>query len=188
MDTDTHENVETKNSGTISRNMLECAIYWTNLRYTLDQRNIGKKIVESLPYFPKNPTGKVILQDVCGYATPGNILAIIGSSGCGKTTLLNILSKRIQGGFVEGQLEVNGVSLVGRSSFKNYKKFIGYVLQHDALLPFLSVRETLIFNALLTLPVQLTLKEKMNRVKEVIDELGLVHCADQYVGNEDRKS
>src|SRR3990167_6615931 len=133
---------------------------------------------------PKKLPGKVILQDICGYATPGNILAIIGSSGSGKTTLLNILSKRIQGGIVEGQLEVNGVSLMDRSSLKNYKKFIGYVLQHDAILPFLSVRETLIFNALLTLSVQLTVKEKMERVKEVIDELGLVHCADQYIGNE----
>ena len=173
-----------KKPGSNSRNTLECAIYWHNLRYTLDQRNIVKKVVESIPCMPKKLPGKVILQDICGYATPGNILAIIGSSGSGKTTLLNILSKRIQGGIVEGQLEVNGVSLMDRSSLKNYKKFIGYVLQHDAILPFLSVRETLIFNALLTLSVQLTVKEKMERVKEVIDELGLVHCADQYVGNE----
>src|SRR3990167_851576 len=82
---------------------LECTIYFNNLQYTLDQRRIFTKAIEAIPFVPKRSPGKKILNGVSGYATPGKILAIIGSSGCGKTTLLNILSKRIRGGVIEGQ-------------------------------------------------------------------------------------
>ena len=37
---------------------------------------------------------KTILEDVSGFAKPGELVAIMGASGGGKTSLLNILASR----------------------------------------------------------------------------------------------
>ena len=41
---------------------------------------------------------KRIVNNACGYAIPGETLFIMGASGAGKTSLLNILSDRIRHG------------------------------------------------------------------------------------------
>ena len=38
---------------------------------------------------------KQILHNLTGYAKPGQMLSIMGASGCGKTSLLNVLGQRI---------------------------------------------------------------------------------------------
>ena len=54
---------------------------------------------------------KQILSNVTGYARPKEMLAIMGSSGCGKTSLLNILGQRLDlspGCLVEENVRCNG--------------------------------------------------------------------------------
>ena len=51
-----------------------------------------------------------IVKDACGYALPGETLFIMGASGAGKTSLLNILSDRIAskaGGKIKGKILIN---------------------------------------------------------------------------------
>ena len=43
----------------------------------------------------KKKTGVQILENVSGEAMPGRVLAIVGPSGAGKTSLLNALAKRV---------------------------------------------------------------------------------------------
>lgn len=49
-----------------------------------------------------------LLDDVSGYVAPGKLTALIGESGAGTTTLLNVLAQRQSTGVVTGDRFVNG--------------------------------------------------------------------------------
>lgn len=57
-------------------------------------------------------------------------------------------------------------------------------MQNDCFMGILTVRETLIFYAQLRLPSSYTYKQKIQRVDEVIDVLGLWHIADSKIGTQ----
>ncbi|XP_056617492.1 ATP-binding cassette sub-family G member 8 [Triplophysa dalaica] len=111
----------------------------------------------------------------------GKMLAVIGSSGCGKTSLLDIITCRDEGGSMKsGEILINGKPCT-RSLVK---KSIAHVRQDDRLLPHLTVRETLAFVAKLRLPAHFSQKQRDQRVDDVIAELRLRQCAHTRVGNE----
>lgn len=126
----------------------------------------------------REPEVKAILRGVNAYMPNGSLTAIIGSSGSGKTSILNALSKRIAGGRLKtkGDITYNGSSQL--SSIRS-----AYVMQQDVLLPTLTVRETLRYAAELRLPPPTTKDERENVVENVILELGLKECADTRIGN-----
>ncbi|KAJ0976924.1 hypothetical protein J5N97_012398 [Dioscorea zingiberensis] len=120
---------------------------------------------------------RTILEGVTGMVSAGEMLAILGPSGSGKSTLLNILAGRLQG-------RHSGVVLAnGRRLTKAAIRRIGFVPQDDVLYPHLTVRETLVFSALLRLPRTMTRAEKVAAAERVIGELGLEKCADSIVGS-----
>ena len=82
-------------------------------------------------------------------------------------------------GRVSGRISVNGQPLTA-----SFKRQIGFVDQHDVLMPTLTVVETIMFSALLRVPKTLTMAEKTQRVLSVLHELQLAHIADSRVGNE----
>ncbi|KAJ8541688.1 hypothetical protein K7X08_002504 [Anisodus acutangulus] len=61
---------------------------------------------------------------------------------------------------------------------------IGFVLQDDVVFPNLTVKETLIYAALLRLPNTLSKEQKKERAIRVINELGLERCQDTIIGGE----
>jgi ABC-type multidrug transport system ATPase subunit/ABC-type multidrug transport system permease subunit len=101
------------------------------------------------------------------------ILAILGSSGSGKTSLLNVLAGRIRDSKLDinGQLIFNGVT--ERGAIES-----AYVMQQDVLIPTLTVRETLRHSADLRLRGDVSKEERHNIVEEVILELSLKEAAD----------
>ncbi|XP_076831244.1 ATP-binding cassette sub-family G member 8 [Brachyhypopomus gauderio] len=110
----------------------------------------------------------------------GQMLAVIGSSGCGKTSLLDIITCRDEGGTRKsGEILLNGRTCT-RSLVK---KSIAHVRQDDRLLPHLTVRETLAFVAKLRLPTHFSQAQRDQRVDDVIAELRLRQCANTRVGN-----
>ncbi|KAF1375541.1 hypothetical protein PFLUV_G00221270 [Perca fluviatilis] len=110
----------------------------------------------------------------------GQMLAVIGSSGCGKTSLLDIITCRDEGGtMTSGQVLINGKP----NTPQLVKKSIAHVRQDDRLLPHLTVRETLVFVAKLRLPTHFTQAQRDQRVDDVIAELRLRQCAHTRVGN-----
>lgn len=111
----------------------------------------------------------------------GQMLAVIGSSGCGKTSLLDIITCRDEGGTISsGQILINGKP----NTPKVVRKTIAHVRQDDRLLPHLTVRETLVFVAKLRLPTHFTKAQRDKRVDDVIAELRLRQCAHTRVGND----
>ncbi|XP_061083568.1 ATP-binding cassette sub-family G member 8 [Conger conger] len=111
----------------------------------------------------------------------GQMLAIIGSSGCGKTSLLDIVTCRDEGVSTRlGEVLINGQP----STPQLVRKSIAHVRQDDRLLPHLTVRETLAFVAKLRLPTHFSQAQRDQRVDDVIAELRLRQCAHTRVGND----
>ena len=126
------------------------------------------------------PQGLQILQHVDVTFCPGQLTCVMGASGCGKSSLLNVLAARIRPGEgdVSGLVLFNGTQLAP----SQVRCACGYVTQHDALLPLLTVRETLLFAAKLRLPPHMSSAAKARRVHVVLAELGLRDCAATPVG------
>lgn len=123
------------------------------------------------------PEERTILNGISGIVSPGEILAILGPSGSGKSTLLSVLAGRLQGKH-SGAVLANGHRLT-----KTVLRRTGFVTQDDVLYPHLTVRETLVFCAMLRLPRTVTAAEKVAAAEAVMAELGLGKCADTAVGN-----
>ncbi|XP_062192355.1 ABC transporter G family member STR-like [Phragmites australis] len=121
-----------------------------------------------------------LLNDISGQALRGQVTAILGPSGAGKSTFLDALAGRIAKGSLEGSVSVDG-----RPVTTSYMKQISsYVMQDDQLFPMLTVLETLRFAAEVRLSPSLSRAEKLNRVWELIEQLGLQTTAHTYIGDE----
>ncbi|KAK7507421.1 hypothetical protein BaRGS_00001356 [Batillaria attramentaria] len=120
-----------------------------------------------------------IIKDVSGVVKSGTLVAILGASGAGKSTLMNVLTNRnLKDYVVEGEVKVNGIA-VG----DGIRNISAYVQQDDLFIGTLTVKETLTFRALLRMDRSIDKKARLERVEEVILELGLSKCADTQIGS-----
>ncbi|KAL5617246.1 hypothetical protein FOBRF1_005994 [Fusarium oxysporum] len=127
--------------------------------------------------------GKQILTGIRGICKPGEVTAIMGASGAGKTTFLDILARKNKRGHVHGNFYVNGEKV----NDNDYKNVVGFVDQEDTMLPTLTVHETILNSALLRLPRDMGRAAKEQRVVEVEKELGIHHIRDSLIGSEEGK-
>lgn len=124
---------------------------------------------------------KQILSGITGAVHPGELLAIMGASGAGKTTFLDILARKNKIGVTSGNFYLNGEQ-VRDDEFRNV---IGFVDQEDAMLPTLTVHETILDSALLRLPKEMSYASKEQRVDDVERQLGIHHIRHQKIGSEE---
>ncbi|KAI0121076.1 ABC transporter-like protein [Xylariales sp. AK1849] len=127
--------------------------------------------------------GKRILNNIQGMAHPGEIMAIMGASGAGKTTFLDILARKNKRGNTGGNFYVNGEKV----DDAEYKNVVGFVDQEDTMLPTLTVHETILTSALLRLPRAMSRASKEQRVWDVEKQLGIYHIRDSLIGSEEGK-
>ncbi|TVY19486.1 ABC transporter G family member protein [Lachnellula arida] len=127
--------------------------------------------------------GKQILSGVQGVAHPGEIMAIMGASGAGKTTFLDILARKNKRGVTHGDFYVNGEKV----DDTEYKNVVGFVDQEDTMLSTLTVHETIMTSALLRLPRDMGRAAKEQRVYEVEKQLGISAIKDSLIGSEEGK-
>jgi len=127
---------------------------------------------------------KNILQNVSGYCKPGEVLAIMGASGAGKSTLLNALTFRNLSGLTvkSGARCANGVTVTPNS----LTSVSAYVQQDDLFIGTLTVREHLNFQAAVRMDRHVPHEERMQRVEEVMRELGLKKCEKTLIGVQGR--
>jgi ABC-type multidrug transport system ATPase subunit len=125
--------------------------------------------------------GKEILSGISGAVHPGELMAIMGASGAGKTTFLDILARKNKKGTAQGNFYLNGERVLD----EDFKAVIGFVDQEDTMLPTLTVHETILDSARLRLPREMSLTAKEQKVEDVERQLGIHHIKDQVIGSEE---
>ncbi|KAG0259354.1 hypothetical protein DFQ27_004096 [Actinomortierella ambigua] len=142
----------------------------------------------------RQTTTKHLLQGVTAVFPAGKLTAILGGSGAGKTSLLNLMLGRSPSNLVRGGGDVwfNGSR---NPSLRKVNSVCGYVRQDDSfLLSHLTVRETLQYAAELSMATGATTTttgegttqsyaDKMANVEAIMELMGLLECADVLVGN-----
>lgn len=120
--------------------------------------------------------GKVALEGIEVVERAGTLLGLLGGSGAGKTTTLNVLSGQIPS--AEASVKINGHDITSEEARSN----IGYIPQDDLLMEELSVYQNLYYNAKL---INGTWSEEEidKRVMKVLSDLGLAEIRDIKVGN-----
>lgn len=88
-----------------------------------------------------------LLKGVSGAFRPGVLTALMGVSGAGKTTLMDVLAGRKTGGYVEGSIMISGF----QKRQDTFARISGYCEQTDIHSPHVTVYESLAFSAWLRL-------------------------------------
>lgn len=116
-----------------------------------------------------NRNDKKVIDNVSFDLEPGQVLVILGASGCGKTTLLNTLSSRMN----FSKSHKNPFRFSGTVQYTQIEPNMAYLLQEDLFMPGLTVREILKFTADLRLH-SLSETEKNELIDYLIEELNIV--------------
>lgn len=110
---------------------------------------------------------KAVLDDVSLTIRDHEFFVLIGSSGCGKTTLLKSINKLLP--LKSGKLSINGIP-VNQIKAREIPKMVGYVVQSGGLFPHLTVEE----NVALTMQIVHFSKEAIqDRVDKMLHMVNL---------------
>ncbi|KIJ41874.1 hypothetical protein M422DRAFT_171852 [Sphaerobolus stellatus SS14] len=132
---------------------------------------------ENLNYHVPVPGGqRRLLHNVFGYVKPGSLTALMGASGAGKTTCLDVLAQRKNIGIVSGAILVDGRPLAA-----DFARGTAYAEQMDVHEGTATVREAMRFSAYLRQPFSVPQVEKDDYVEEIIELLELQDLADAIV-------
>ncbi|KAE9136600.1 ABC transporter G family member 37 [Phytophthora fragariae] len=136
--------------------------------------------IRDLEYFVTLPSGeeKQLLHGITAHFEPGRMVALMGSSGAGKTTLMDVIAGRKTGGRIVGDIIVNGEP----KNPANFSRITAYCEQMDIHSEAASIYEALVFSANLRLPPTFTKEEHLNLVNETLDLLELTPIASSMVG------
>lgn len=88
----------------------------------------------------KSYRNNIILNNFNLKIEEGNLVVLIGSSGCGKTTLLKMINRLIES--TSGEILVNGKN-IKEVDLINLRRSIGYVIQQTGLFPHMTVKENI---------------------------------------------
>lgn len=88
-----------------------------------------------------------LLRDASGAFRPGILTALVGVSGAGKTTLMDVLAGRKTGGYIEGSISISGYP----KNQATFARVSGYCEQSDIHSPNVTVYESLLYSAWLRL-------------------------------------
>jgi ABC-type uncharacterized transport system YnjBCD ATPase subunit len=120
-----------------------------------------------------------LLAGINGFARAGELTALMGSSGAGKTTLMDVIAGRKTSGKITGDILVDGHP----QSFPTFNRLMGYCEQQDVHVGTDTVREAIEFSALLRLPSTVTAEARKRFVDQILDDLELTPIANRLIGD-----
>ena len=154
-------------------------IYYSKIFKQFVLNKITDKVIfegHNLEYHFKNSKNGV--QEYNFKVESGNMVAIMGGSGVGKTTMLNLLHGKIKP--TKGIIYINGHDIHGEGT--DIKGLIGYVPQDDMLIEELTVYQNLYFNARLCFG-NFSEEQLKGSVDKVLNDLDLYEIKDLQVGD-----
>ncbi|KAJ6791594.1 pleiotropic drug resistance protein 3-like [Iris pallida] len=119
-----------------------------------------------------------LVHNITGAFRPGILTALMGVSGAGKTTLMDVFCGRKTGGTIEGEIRIGGYPKVQDT----FARISGYCEQNDVHSPQITVKESVIFSAWLRLPSQIDQETQAEFLKEVLQMVELTKIEDTLVG------
>ena len=114
-----------------------------------------------------------VVKNVSMAIDAGEFVCLVGKSGCGKTTLLSLLSgleKPTKGRVILNGKEMNGASEDALALFR--RENVGFIFQSFNLIPTLSAWENV---ALPLFPIKMTNEERRRRATELLGKMELGH-------------
>ncbi|KAK9946082.1 hypothetical protein M0R45_011563 [Rubus argutus] len=119
-----------------------------------------------------------LLKGVTGAFRPGVLTALMGISGAGKTTLMDVLAGRKTGGYIEGDITISGYP----KKQETFARISGYCEQTDIHSPHVTVYESLVYSAWLRLPPEVDSTTRKMFVEEVMELVELTSIRGALVG------
>ncbi|CAA0839123.1 ABC transporter G family member 40 [Striga hermonthica] len=120
----------------------------------------------------------LLLKSVSGAFRPGVLTALMGVSGAGKTTLMDVLAGRKTGGYIEGTITISGYP----KRQETFARISGYCEQNDIHSPCVTVYEALLFSAWLRLPSEMDAETRKAFVENVMELVELSPLRGGLVG------
>ncbi|XP_050212983.1 pleiotropic drug resistance protein 1-like isoform X2 [Mercurialis annua] len=119
-----------------------------------------------------------LLKGVSGAFRPGVLTALMGASGAGKTTLMDVLAGRKTGGYIEGHITISGYP----KKQQTFARISGYCEQTDIHSPHVTVYESLLYSAWLRLPTEVNSNTRKMFIEEVMELVELTSLKEALVG------
>ncbi|RWR92141.1 ABC transporter-like protein [Cinnamomum micranthum f. kanehirae] len=139
--------------------------YYVDMPMAMKQKGVPEKKLQ-------------LLSNVSGVFSPGVLTALVGASGAGKTTLMDVLAGRKTGGYIEGDIRISGYP----KEQSTFARISGYVEQNDIHSPQVTVEESLFFSASLRLPKDVSKEIRLEFVQQVMELVELDSLRHALVG------
>ncbi|CAL9118099.1 unnamed protein product [Musa acuminata var. zebrina] len=147
------------------------SITFDNVRYSVDMpQEMKDKGIED--------DRLVLLKGVSGAFRPGVLTALMGVSGAGKTTLMDVLAGRKTGGYIDGNICISGYP----KKQETFARISGYCEQNDIHSPHVTVYESLLYSAWLRLPPEVDSETRKMFIEEVMELVELTSLRGALVG------
>lgn len=115
----------------------------------------------------KNFNGKPAVDDISFQAHDQEILVLLGTSGCGKTTTLKMINRLVEAD--SGNILINGKNIRDQKP-EQLRMGIGFVMQHSGLFPHYTIQRNI---AVVPELLKWDRKKTENRTHELLDKLHL---------------
>lgn len=154
-------------------------LFYSELVSRFISDTIQEKITMSVRDMSYNfESDKIGVQEVSFNAEGGQLIGLMGGSGAGKSTFINILNGNLTPS--TGKVYVNGIDV--HQEKKKLEGKIGFISQDDLLIEELTVYENVFYNAQLCFKSN-SPKEIHERVLKVLNDVGLYHVKRFKVGS-----